>query len=99
MHLESGTFRQQPTTNKRGGSRSLVAQYIKVKAGAFFAWQKEFYLHTLMCSMYRGPSPASSPQAGHMCEHTCCICPWHIRWMSVKTNAIRHHKHMKQDLK
>lgn len=66
--------------------------YITVKEGAFGGNSKSFYLHTLLCFLYRGPPPPlplgqARWVAGHICHHKACIAPWHIIWMSDSHNV------------
>lgn len=71
--------------------------YIKVKAkGLDASLDKECYLHTLLCYMYWGAPPSAQHVAGHVCQHKCCIAPWHIRWMTNSDNIKMTHVHKKQ---
>lgn len=71
--------------------------YIKLKAGGLdVLLNKEFYLHTLLCYLYRGAAPAAGYETGHMCQHKCCIAPWHLDWMTKSMNRRMYIAHKKQ---
>lgn len=89
-------FRLQPHGSRMYGPNR---GYVKVRA---FAWgeeqDKEFYLHTMLCWLYHGPSPDPACVAGHLCSNKLCMAPWHLYWITQSQNVQmghnkRHKKH------
>jgi hypothetical protein len=70
--------------------------YIKVRANGFDGMDREFYLHTLLCYMYRGPPPDPSFVAGHLCHHKCCLAPWHLDWVPKSVDVSMGLAHTRQ---
>jgi hypothetical protein len=70
--------------------------YIKVKVKGFEDNDFEFYLHRLLCYMYRGPPANKGMVAGHMCNHMACIAPWHLTWQTNAENVQQGYDHRQQ---
>lgn len=56
-----------------------------------------FYLHQLLCYMYRGPPGNDNLEVCHRCHCKLCIIPWHMQWGTPGDNiqqAWDHKKHV-----
>ncbi len=77
-------FRLQPHgRHPEGHSRG----YLKVPRRGWGANDREFYLHDLLCYMYRGPSTNPSLVVGHLCGNKLCVLPWHLNYISQSANV------------
>jgi len=85
-------FKFMPSGSMSHSGRSKARGYLKVLAKELIPGSSEFYLHDLLCYMYRGPAPVdgSTYHAIHLCECKACLCAWHLDWRLPSENMQRH---------
>lgn len=86
-------FKLQPHGRTQGIPKCPNRGYIKVKGWGFGDNDQEFYLHRLLCYMYRGPPPSPHHVVGHLCHHKLCLCPWHLNWILQSENVQMGYDH------
>lgn len=70
------------------GKGSLSRGYYRVKPNGLLSNTQGIYLHRLLRWMYGGPPGDDCfVDTSHVCEHKCCICPWHMRFASRSENV------------
>jgi hypothetical protein len=92
----AATAKRYKLKTNRGG-QGPSSHYVKVKEFGFDDNDKEFYLHSLLCSMYHGPPPDPTYDVHHKCHHSCCILPWHLEWVTHSDNVLKGNKRRRQE--
>lgn len=91
-------FRWQAHGRQGHKGRGANAGYIKVREQGLYQrvpW-REFFLHQLLCWMYRGPPPDGGLEVCHMCQKKTCVAPWHLVWGTGSENALGHVQHKRK---
>ena len=86
LNVENGLGWVKFCPRGRSGRNTWSRGYFQVRENGPLPNTSAFYLHRLLCWMYRGPPQEASLETGHACGHKCCICPWHMGWVTRQEN-------------
>jgi hypothetical protein len=84
------------TRGYKNDRRNASKGYIYVKPGGMDDNSTDFGLHRLLCHMYHGPPSEAGLVVHHRCNHTLCLCPWHMKWCTQSENVRRAWAHKKR---